>query len=354
MSAPKRAKNARASAAAGNARVLTPKASSVRSTTFGNQQSRSPQAARVGGSSWRCFRSQRQSEFAGAVAKGFDRSSAPSASAYGGAGACVEINIITRKTHHPARTATVSATFWTEGESVGRPVRGHEPENFRTGRRGGPAGARAAGGDERAGEAAEPVRDGRAVVEGGEAVAARRAVAGRAGRRARVVAEERREVREVAEAEAGLVRTQRRVGVPGVGRDAREVDEDQGRALVRRRAVGGPDSDFAAAVVQVPVGHVVARVPQDVVRVRRVERRHEGAPLLVVVQPFLQVDVALEAEPRGPPRQEVVQHRFVRPGEPEEPKVVDARPRELEVRLPLSVVGVRPRDVRRDEDRDAM
>ena len=70
MSAPKRAKNARASAAAGNARVLTPKASSVRSTTFGNQQSRSPQAARVGGSSWRCFRSQRQSEFAGAVAKG--------------------------------------------------------------------------------------------------------------------------------------------------------------------------------------------------------------------------------------------------------------------------------------------
>ena len=354
MSAPKRAKNARASAAAGNARVLTPKASSVRSTTFGNQQSRSPQAARVGGSSWRCFRSQRQSEFAGAVAKGFDRSSAPSASAYGGAGACVEINIITRKTHHPARTATVSATFWTEGESVGRPVRGHEPEKFRTGRRGGPAGARAAGGDERAGEAAEPVRDGRAVVEGGEAVAARRAVAGRAGRRARVGAEERREVREVAEAEAGLVRTQRRVGVPGVGRDAREVDEDQGRALVRRRAVGGPDSDFAAAVVQVPVGHVVARVPQDVVRVRRVERRHEGAPLLVVVQPFLQVDVALEAEPRGPPRQEVVQHRFVRPGEPEEPKVVDARPRELEVRLPLSVVGVRPRDVRRDEDRDAM
>ena len=354
MSAPKRAKNARASAAAGNARVLTPKASSVRSTTFGNQQSRSPQAARVGGSSWRCFRSQRQSEFAGAVAKGFDRSSAPSASAYGGAGACVEINIITRKTHHPARTATVSATFWTEGESVGRPVRGHEPEKFRTGRRGGPAGARAAGGDERAGEAAEPVRDGRAVVEGGEAVAARRAVADRAGRRARVVAEERREVREVAEAEAGLVRTQRRVGVPGVGRDAREVDEDQGRALVRRRAVGGPDSDFAAAVVQVPVGHVVARVPQDVVRVRRVERRHEGAPLLVVVQPFLQVDVALEAEPRGPPRQEVVQHRFVRPGEPEEPKVVDARPRELEVRLPLSVVGVRPRDVRRDEDRDAM
>ena len=354
MSAPKRAKNARASAAAGNARVLTPKASSVRSTTFGNQQSRSPQAARVGGSSWRCFRSQRQSEFAGAVAKGFDRSSAPSASAYGGAGACVEINIITRKTHHPARTATVSATFWTEGESVGRPVRGHEPEKFRTGRRGGPAGARAAGGDERTGEAAEPVRDGRAVVEGGEAVAARRAVAGRAGRRARVVAEERREVREVAEAEAGLVRTQRRVGVPGVGRDAREVDEDQGRALVRRRAVGGPDSDFAAAVVQVPVGHVVARVPQDVVRVRRVERRHEGAPLLVVVQPFLQVDVALEAEPRGPPRQEVVQHRFVRPGEPEEPKVVDARPRELEVRLPLSVVGVRPRDVRRDEDRDAM
>ena len=354
MSAPKRAKNARASAAAGNARVLTPKASSVRSTTFGNQQSRSPQAARVGGSSWRCFRSQRQSEFAGAVAKGFDRSSAPSASAYGGAGACVEINIITRKTHHPARTATVSATFWTEGESVGRPVRGHEPEKFRTGRRGGPAGARAAGGDERAGEAAEPVRDGRAVVEGGEAVAARRAVARRPGRRARVVAEERREVREVAEAEAGLVRTQRRVGVPGVGRDAREVDEDQGRALVRRRAVGGPDSDFAAAVVQVPVGHVVARVPQDVVRVRRVERRHEGAPLLVVVQPFLQVDVALEAEPRGPPRQEVVQHRFVRPGEPEEPKVVDARPRELEVRLPLSVVGVRPRDVRRDEDRDAM
>ncbi len=354
MSAPKRAKNARASAAAGNARVLTPKASSVRSTTFGNQQSRSPQAARVGGSSWRCFRSQRQSEFAGAVAKGFDRSSAPSASAYGGAGACVEINIITRKTHHPARTATVSATFWTEGESVGRPVRENEPEKFRTGRRGGPAGARAAGGDERAGEAAEPVRDGRAVVEGGEAVAARRAVAGRAGRRARVVAEERREVREVAEAEAGLVRTQRRVGVPGVGRDAREVDEDQGRALVRRRAVGGPDSDFAAAVVQVPVGHVVARVPQDVVRVRRVERRHEGAPLLVVVQPFLQVDVALEAEPRGPPRQEVVQHRFVRPGEPEEPKVVDARPRELEVRLPLSVVGVRPRDVRRDEDRDAM
>ena len=340
MSAPKRAKNARASAAAGNARVLTPKASSVRSTTFGNQQSRSPQAARVGGSSWRCFRSQRQSEFAGAVAKGFDRSSAPSASAYGGAGACVEINIITRKTHHPARTATVSG--------------GHEPEKFRTGRRGGPAGARAAGGDERAGEAAEPVRDGRAVVEGGEAVAARRAVARRPGRRARVVAEERREVREVAEAEAGLVRTQRRVGVPGVGRDAREVDEDQGRALVRRRAVGGPDSDFAAAVVQVPVGHVVARVPQDVVRVRRVERRHEGAPLLVVVQPFLQVDVALEAEPRGPPRQEVVQHRFVRPGEPEEPKVVDARPRELEVRLPLSVVGVRPRDVRRDEDRDAM
>ena len=179
-------------------------------------------------------------------------------------------------------------------------------------------------------------------------------MARRPGRRARVVAEERREVREVAEAEAGLVRTQRRVGVPGVGRDAREVDEDQGRALVRRRAVGGPDSDFAAAVVQVPVGHVVARVPQDVVRVRRVERRHEGAPLLVVVQPFLQVDVALEAEPRGPPRQEVVQHRFVRPGEPEEPKVVDARPRELEVRLPLSVVGVRPRDVRRDEDRDAM
>ena len=47
MSAPKRAKNARASAAAGNARVLTPKASSVRSTTFGNQQSRSPQAAPV-------------------------------------------------------------------------------------------------------------------------------------------------------------------------------------------------------------------------------------------------------------------------------------------------------------------
>ncbi len=350
MSAPKRAKNARASAAAGNARVLTPKASSVRSTTFGNQQSRSPQAARVGGSSWRCFRSQRQSEFAGAVAKGFDRSSAPSASAYGGAGACVEINIITRKTHHPARTTTVSASGATS--MVG--TRGHEPEKVRTGRRGGPAGARAAGGDKRTGEAAEPVRDGRAVVEGGEAVAARRAVAGRAGRRARVVAEERREVREVAEAEAGLVRTQRRVGVPGVGRDAREVDEDQGRALVRRRAVGGPDSDFAAAVVQVPVGHVVARVPQDVVRVRRVERRHEGAPLLVVVQPFLQVDVALEAEPRGPPRQEVVQHRFVRPGEPEEPKVVDARPRELEVRLPLSVVGVRPRDVRRDEDRDAM
>ena len=353
MSAPKRAKNARASAAAGNARVLTPKASSVRSTTFGNQQSRSPQAARVGGSSWRCFRSQRQSEFAGAVAKGFDRSSAPSASAYGGAGACVEINIITRKTHHPARTATVSATFWTEGESVGRPVRGHEPESSARAGAGGPR-ARARPAARRAGEAAEPVRDGRAVVEGGEAVAARRAVAGRAGHRARVVAEERREVREVAEAEAGLVRTQRRVGVPGVGRDAREVDEDQGRALVRRRAVGGPDSDFAAAVVQVPVGHVVARVPQDVVRVRRVERRHEGAPLLVVVQPFLQVDVALEAEPRGPPRQEVVQHRFVRPGEPEEPKVVDARPRELEVRLPLSVVGVRPRDVRRDEDRDAM
>ena len=350
MSAPKRAKNARASAAAGNARVLTPKASSVRSTTFGNQQLRSPQAARVGGSSWRCFRSQRQSEFAGAVAKGFDRSSAPSASAYGGAGACVEINRITRKTHHPARTATVSAS----GAMSMVGTRGHEPEKFRTGRRGGPAGARAAGGDERTGEAAEPVRDGRAVVEGGEAVAARRAVARRPGRRARVVAEERREVREVAEAEAGLVRTQRRVGVPGVGRDAREVDEDQGRALVRRRAVGGPDSDFAAAVVQVPVGHVVARVPQDVVRVRRVERRHEGAPLLVVVQPFLQVDVALEAEPRGPPRQEVVQHRFVRPGEPEEPKVVDARPRELEVRLPLSVVGVRPRDVRRDEDRDAM
>ena len=115
MSAPKRAKNARASAAAGNARVLTPKASSVRSTTFGNQQSRSPQAARVGGSSWRCFRSQRQSEFAGAVAKGFDRSSAPSASAYGGAGACVEINIITRKTHHPARTATISASGAVDG-----------------------------------------------------------------------------------------------------------------------------------------------------------------------------------------------------------------------------------------------
>jgi hypothetical protein len=51
MSAPKRAKNARASAAAGNARALTPKASSVRSTTFGNQQLRPPQAARVGGSS---------------------------------------------------------------------------------------------------------------------------------------------------------------------------------------------------------------------------------------------------------------------------------------------------------------
>lgn len=51
MSAPKRAKNARASAAAGNARALTPNASSVRSTTLGNQQSRPPQAARVGGSS---------------------------------------------------------------------------------------------------------------------------------------------------------------------------------------------------------------------------------------------------------------------------------------------------------------
>lgn len=98
--------------------------------------------------------------------------------------------------------------------------------------------------------------------------------------------------------------------------------------------------------MEIPVRNIVGRVAED--HGRAEVRRDQIDPLLVIERAFHVVDTATVAESGFPPAEE--RCRVLRPGESEEPEVVDPGAQDALFRGPQSVAGDRAQEMWRQDD----